>query len=72
MDILKLLDLAARLNVPGLIEQGVKFLAEVKANAERVPHILSDAEQAELDQIHTDALAAADRLDAKLAEAEKG
>lgn len=71
MDILKLLDLATKLNVPGLVAQGVSFVAEVKANAERAKHVLSDGERAELDAIHAEALAVADALDAKLAAAEK-
>lgn len=71
MDIIKLLDLAAKLNVPGLLEQGLAFVKEVKENADRVPDILEAADAAALDEIHADALAAADRLDAKLAEAER-
>jgi hypothetical protein len=71
MDFGKLLDIAIKLNVPGLVAQGIAFVEEVKANAARAKHVLSDGEQAELDQIHTEALAAADRLDAKLANAEK-
>ena len=71
MDILKLLNLAAQLNIPGLVEQGIAFVNEVKTNAARAKHVLSDGDQAELDAIHAQALAAADRLDAKLADAEK-
>ena len=71
MDFAQLLDLAGRLNVPGLVAQGVAFANEVKAAAERVPHILSDADRTELDAIHAAALAAADALDEKLAGAER-
>lgn len=71
MDFTKLLESAARLNVPGLVAQGVAFAAEVAAAAARAPHILSSADRAELDAIHTAALAAADRLDGKLADAER-
>lgn len=71
MDFARMLELAGLLNVPGLVAQGVAFAAEVKAAAERMPHILTDADRTELDAIHADALAAADALDAKLAEAER-
>lgn len=71
MDFAKLLDLAARLNLPGLAVAGAAFVGEVKAAADRAPHVLAAADRAELDAIHADALAAADRLDAKLAEAER-
>lgn len=71
MDFARMLELAGLLNVPGLVTQGVAFAAEVKAAAERMPHILTDADRAELDAIHADVLAAADALDAKLAEAER-
>lgn len=71
MDFAKLLDLAARLDVPGLVGQGVAFAAEVAAAAARAPHLLSSATLAELDAVHAEALAAADRLDAKLAAAER-
>jgi hypothetical protein len=68
---LKILDIAAKLNVPGLVIQGVDFITEVKAAADRARHVLSAGEQSELDAIHTQALSAADSLDAKLAAAEK-
>lgn len=79
MDALKmLLNIAGRLNAPGLVLAGLEiagqlrdFAAEVKATAERVPHVLTSADEAELDAIHADALAAADELDAKLAAAEQ-
>lgn len=71
MDIAKLLDIASKLNVPGLVEQGVAFIAEVKANADRAKHVLAEGDLAELDAVHAEALAAADRLDAKLATAER-
>lgn len=69
--IAKMIALAEKLHAPELIAAGVKYAGELKAAAERMPHVLTEAETAELDQIHTDALAAADRLDAKLAEAAK-
>ena len=71
MDFAKLIDIAARLKLPGLVAAGAAFVSEVRAAAERAPHVLTAADRAELDAIHADALAAADRLDAKLAEAEK-
>lgn len=71
MDFTKMLDLAAQLNVPGLVVQGVGFATDIAAAAARAPHILSSADRAELDAIHTVALAAADRLDGKLADAER-
>jgi hypothetical protein len=71
IDFGKLLGIAAQLNVPGLMQQGIAFVEEVKANATKAKEVLSDGDIAELDQIHADALAAADRLDAKLAAAEK-
>ena len=71
MDFTKLFDFASRLDAPGLIASGLAFAAEVKAAAARTPGILSSADRAELDAIHADALAAADRLDATLAAAEK-
>lgn len=71
MDFSKLLAIAAKLNIPGLVEQGVAFVNEVKTNAARAKDVLSDGDAAELDAIHAEALAAADRLDAKLAAAEK-
>jgi hypothetical protein len=71
MNFAKLLDLAAKMNLPGLVTAGAAFVSEVKAAADRAPHIMTEADRAELDAIHADALTAADRLDAKLAEAEK-
>lgn len=71
MDIAKLLDIASKLNVPGLLARGIAFVAEVKATADRVPHVLTSADRAELDVIHAGALAANAELDAKLAEAER-
>jgi len=71
VDIAKLLTIAAQLNVPGLVGQGLAFMAEVKANADRAKHVLSDGDRAELDAIHAQALAAADNLDASLAAAER-
>lgn len=74
----KLIDLASKLNVPGLVQTGLvvatqvrEYADEVKAAAERAKHVLSDGERAELDAIHAEALAAADALDAKLAAAER-
>lgn len=69
MDVGKLLTLAAQLNVPGLVTQGLAFLAEVKANADRVRDALDEGTLAELEMIHAEALAAADALDAKLSAA---
>ena len=71
MDIAKLLTIAAQLNVPGLVGQGLAFVVEVKANADRAKHVLSDGDRAELDAIHAQALAAAENLDASLAAAER-
>lgn len=72
MDFLtKLLDLAEKVDAPELIAQTVALVKEIKAAADRAPHVLNEADTAELDQIHTDALAANDRLDAALAAAEK-
>jgi len=64
--IAKMIALAEKLHAPELIAAGINYAAQVKAAAARAPHILSEGETAELDQIHADALAAADRLDAKL------
>lgn len=78
MDFGKLIDLATKLDVPGLAERGLKiardaaeFAALVKTNAARSSHVLAAGERAELDAIHAEALAAADTLDAKLAFAER-
>ena len=78
MDFGKLIDLATKLDVPGLAERGLKiardaaeFAALVKVNAARSAHVLADGDRAELEAIHTEALAAADALDAKLAAAER-
>lgn len=71
MDIAKLVTIAAQLNVPGLVGQGLAFVTEVKANADRAKHALSDGDRAELDAIHGQALAAADNLDASRAAAER-
>ena len=70
MDILKILELASKLNLPGLVVAGVDLINEVKAAADRAEHVLTAGDRAELDAIHTEALAAADRLDIKLAAAE--
>lgn len=76
MDLAKLVDLATRLDLPDLAERGVRiardaanFAAVVKQNAARARNVLTDGNRAELDAIHAEALAAADALDAKLAEA---
>ncbi len=76
MDIMKLIDIASELAVPGLVARGVKIAADaadfanlVKTNAVRAGHVLNDGTLAELDAIHAEALAAADILDAKLAAA---
>ncbi len=78
MDFKKLIDVAVELDVPGLVERGVKiaadaaqFAALVKTNAERAGRVLASGTIAELDAIHAEALAAADVLDGKLAAAEK-
>lgn len=71
IDFANLLRIAEQLNIPGLVEQGIAFVEEVKANAAKAKDVLSDGDLATLDAIHKDALAAADRLDAKLAAAEK-
>lgn len=71
MDFAELLDLASRLNLPGLVTAGVEFVSDLHAAAMRASHVLDDADRDELDVIHADALAAADRLDAQLAEAER-
>ena len=76
MDIAKLVDLALKLDVPGLVERGARIATDVrqyahmvKVNAERAHDVLSDGDRATLDAIHADALAAADDLEAKLARA---
>jgi len=71
MDIAKLIDLVTRLDVPGLVADLADMIGTVTAAASRAPHILTEADRAELDTIHADALAAADALDAKLATAER-
>lgn len=78
MDLGKLIDLATRLDVPGLAARGVKiardaaeFAALVRTNAARGQHVLADGDQAEIDAIPAEALAEADALDARLAEAAK-
>ena len=78
MDFGKLIDLATKLDVPGLAERGLKiardaaeFAALVQVNAARSAHVLADGDRAELEAIHAEALAMADTLDAKLAAAER-
>lgn len=78
MDFSKLLDLASKVGTADLVAKGaslasdiVAFAVEVKANAARAQHVMSDGDRAELDAIHEEALAAVDRLDASLAAAEK-
>ena len=78
MDIATLVGIATRLDLPDLAERGLRiardaahFTAVVKQNAERARHVLSDGDRAEIDAIHAEALAAADVLDAQLAEAAK-
>lgn len=71
MDVLKLLEIAGKLNVPGLVAEGIAFVAKVRENAERAKDVLVSGERAELDMIHAEALAVSDRLDAALAAAEK-
>ncbi len=78
MDFGKLIELAAKLAVPGLVQRGIKiagdaaaFAALVKVNADRAGDVMTDGDRAELDAIHAEALAAADKLDAKLAAAER-
>lgn len=79
MDWKNLIALAAKLDVPGLAERGLKlagdtaeFVAMVKTNAARSAVVLSSGDQAMLDAIHAEALAANDELDRKLARAVKG
>ena len=78
MDWKRMLELAGELAVPGLVARGVKIASDaaefaklVKVNADRAGVVLSSGDQAMLDAIHAEALAANDGLDAKLAAAEK-
>lgn len=78
MDWLKLIDLAGTLNVPGLPERGLKLAADtaqwmamIKTAAVKAGVVMAEGDQAMLDAVHADALAANDALDAKLAAAEK-
>jgi hypothetical protein len=71
MEILKLIEMAAKLGLPGIVVQGVEMIAEVKRAADSAKHVLSEGNRADLEAAHAGALAAADRLDAKLAAAEK-
>ena len=70
-EVLKLLDIAARLNLPGVVADIVGGIQTIKDAAAKAKHTLSDADVAELDRIHEAALAANAELDAKLAAAEK-
>jgi hypothetical protein len=71
MEILKLIEMAAKLGLPGIVVQGVEMIAEVKAASDRAKDVATSGERADLEAAHAGALAAADRLDAKLAAAEK-
>lgn len=71
MEIGRIIDLAARLNLPGILIQGAEFVAAVRDNAALAEAVLTDGDWAELDAIHARALAAAEKLDGQLAAAEK-
>lgn len=66
-----LINLAMRVNGPGLAIEGVKWLAKVRKNAERAKDVLKEGTLEELDAIHQEALNANANLDAALADAEK-
>ncbi|MDQ2763154.1 MAG: hypothetical protein M3Y22_06575 [Pseudomonadota bacterium] len=78
MDIAKLIDIAVKLNVPGLVERGMTIAADartyaamVKMNADRAKDVLTRGDRTTLDAIHKEAISAADDVDAKLASAAK-
>ena len=71
MEILKLIEMAAKLGLPGIVVQSVEMIAEVKKAADNAKHVLSEGDRADIEAAHAAALAAADSLDAKLAAAEQ-
>lgn len=78
MGLEKLTDFARKLDLPNLVVQGTaiaaqaaSFASQVKVNADRARHVLTDGDRAEIDAIHAEAMAKADALDAQLAAAEK-
>lgn len=71
MEVSRLLELLAQLRVPDLLVQAIGLIDEVKANAALAEGVLTDADWAQLEAIHSKALATADLLDAELAVAER-
>lgn len=65
MDFQKLLEIAGKLNVPGLVQEGLMFISKVKSNAAQAKDVLTEGEQADLDRVHAETIAVVDELDEK-------
>jgi hypothetical protein len=68
MDVRKLFDIAAAV---GLAADAAEFIGKVRTNAARAKHVLAAGDDAEMDAIHAEAMAANLALDRKLADAER-
>lgn len=56
MDVERLLEIATKLNVPGLVNEGLSFIEKVMANTDRAEEILKHGEHAELERIHAETI----------------
>lgn len=71
MDVMRLLELAGKMNIPGLVSEGISFVEKVKANARSAKHALTDADIADLDAIHAETMRVNDELISKADQASR-